>query len=449
MLEKFRTYLQQQQFFNGGSRILLAVSGGIDSVVMAHLFHEAKIKFGIVHCNFKLRGKESDADKKFVKKLAASLKVPFYSKEFDTRKFSEENKISVQMAARDLRYNFFEEVFSEKNFDFIAIAHNADDSSETVLLNLIRGTGIAGYHGILSKNKKIIRPLLFASRTEILNHAKKKKINWREDSSNQSDQYLRNKIRLKIIPLLIKINPSIAAAFQNHISQMIEVESLYREYIQKLKGELLEKKGDEVHINIHHLMKHAGYPTLLFELIKGFGFNGDTARDLAENLNSQSGKNFLSETHRIIKDRNHLIITHKNLAQEEILEISADLHSVQWKHNRLFIRKITLTSDLKEKILSGNSNDNNIAWIDEGLITFPLQVRKWNKGDYFYPLGMKGKKKLSDYFIDKKIPVSEKEKKWLLLSGDKILWIIGEQIDNRFKINQESANCIQLIFEKI
>ena len=448
MLEQFRTYTQQQNFFNNTSKILLAVSGGIDSVVMAYLFQEAKIKFGIVHCNFQLRGKESDADKKFVKKLAGFLNVPFHSKNFNTKEFANERGISIQMAARDLRYQFFDEICAENKYDAIALAHHAGDSAETVLLNLIRGTGIAGYHGIVSKNKKVIRPLLFASRADILKYAKRKKIVWREDSSNQSDQYLRNKIRLKIIPKLEKINPTILTSFQSHIAQMTEVESLYREYIQKLKEELLEKKGNDIFINIQSLKKHRRLPTLLFELLKDFGFNSDVVKDILENLNEQSGKRFLSDTHRIIKDREHLILTLKNHTDEDGFEITPDLHSVSWKHIRLCIRKITLTSDLKEKILSGDVNDKNIVYLDEGIVKYPLLIRKWTKGDFFYPLGMKGKKLLSDYFIDKKFPVSEKEKTWLLTSADDIVWIIGEQIDERYKITEKSGNCLQLIFEK-
>jgi len=448
MLEQFKSFNQQQKFFTESSKVLLAVSGGIDSVVMVHLFREAKIKFGIIHCNFKLRGKESDADKKFVKKLAASFSVPFYSKDFTTKEFAGQNNISLQMAARDLRYGFFEEKRVENNYDFIAVAHHADDSAETVLLNLIRGTGIAGYHGILAKNKKIIRPLLFAGRPDILKYAKKKKIVWREDSSNQSDHYIRNKIRLKIIPRIKKINPSVDISFQNHIAQMSEVESLYREYIQKLKDELLEKKGNEIHISIPKLNQHASPATLLFELLRNFGFNSEITKDISEHLNTQSGKKYLSDTFRLIKDREQLILTEKSQRDEEDIEIPHDLHAIQWKHNRLYIRKITLTSDLKEKILSGNSADKNIAYLDEEIIEFPLIIRKWSKGDYFFPLGMKGKKKLSDYFIDKKFPITEKEKTWVLVSGESIAWIIGEQIDDRFKIRENSGNCLQLIFEK-
>lgn len=448
MLEQFKKYIQQQNFFSDSGKILLAVSGGIDSMVMVHLFHESKIKFGIAHCNFQLRGRESDADKKFVKKLTASLNVSFHSKNFNTKTFAKEKNISIQMAARDLRYEFFDEIVSEHKYDLIAIAHNADDSAETVLLNLIRGTGIAGYHGILSKNRKLFRPLLFASRADILKYAKKNKIIWREDSSNLSDQYLRNKIRLKIIPELKNINPSILSSFQNHISQMSEVESLYREYIIKLKEELLEKKGNEIYINIQSLNKHAGVPSLLFELLKDFGFNSEVTKDIYDSLQAQPGKRFLSDSHRLIKDREHLILTEKNQTDEEEFEITADLHSVSWKQNKLYIRKITLTSDLKEKILSGDTKDKNITYLDEGIIQFPLMIRKWAKGDYFYPLGMKGKKRLSDYFIDKKMAVSEKEKIWLLTSANDIVWVIGEQIDNRYKIRDDSADCLQLIFEK-
>lgn len=448
MIEKFNAYIKQHRLLHEGDKILLAVSGGVDSVVMAHLFHSAKIKFGIAHCNFQLRGKESGEDERFVKKLSAAYKADVYSKKFKTKKYAGEKGISVQMAARELRYEYFEETRSKYNYDYIAVAHHADDSAETVLLNLIRGTGIAGYHGILPKNKKVIRPLLFASRQEILNYAKKNKIKWREDASNQSDHYLRNKIRLKIIPLLKQINPSILQSFSNHISQMSEVETLYREYIHHLKKELLVKKGNEIHISIPEMVKHASVSTLLFELLSDFGFNSETAAEISESLDSQPGKIFFSSTHQLVKDRQQLLLSEKSLKDDNVYRIQPDAHVFEWKHSKLSIRKITLTSDLREKILSGEIKDKDIAYLDADLIKFPLTVRKWQKGDYFCPLGMKNKKLLSDYFIDNKFSVNKKENTWLLFSENCVCWVIGERTDDRYKIRNQSNACMQLMLEK-
>lgn len=449
MLQQFKTYITQQKLFNKEDKILLAVSGGMDSVVMAHLFHASKINFGIAHCNFKLRGKESDADEQFVKTVAAKLKADFHSTSFNTEQEAKTRKASIQMAARELRYHFFEQTCRLYQYSCVAVAHHAGDSAETVLLNLIRGTGIAGYHGITSKNKNIIRPLLFASREDISAYAKKNKLTWCEDSSNQSDYYVRNKIRLRVIPLLEQINPSVISSLQRHARQMGETEMLYREYILLLKNKLLQAKGNNFNISIIELKKHVAFSTLLFEILRDFNFNSDTVFKIAESFDSTSGKHFFSETHQLIKDRDTLIISEKVKSKRAEYFIPENTHFYDWERNKITIRVLTLTIDLKEKIISGKLKDRRIACFDADKINFPLVLRKWQKGDYFYPLGMKGKKLLSDYFTDAKFSIPEKENTWLLLSGKKIVWVINHRMDERFKIKKETNNCIQLTFETL
>lgn len=449
MIDGFKKIIKEKNLFTSEDKILLAVSGGIDSVVMMHLFHLCGIKFGVAHCNFQLRGKESVKDEQFVKKLAKDFHAEFFHRKFDTKKYAENESISIQMAARTLRYNFFEEVRLKNKYNFIAIAHHADDSTETVLLNLIRGTGIAGYHGILPRNKKTIRPLLFASKEEILNYAVANKIKCREDASNKTDDYLRNNIRLSIIPKLKEMNPSFAQNMHHHIMLMSETEALYREYILQLKNDLMKKSSSSIFIEINELKKHCSVATLLFELLKDYGFNRETTFEISDNLDSQSGKKYLSSTYHLIKDRTQLILVANNLSDVREFEILPGRTTFDWEKNRLVLRKFALTSDLREEILSGSIQDSNLAYFDADKIKFPLRVRTWQKADYFCPLGMKHKKLLSDYFIDNKFSLEKKTKTWLLISGNDICWIIGERNDNRFKITEDSSTCLQLIIEKV
>ncbi|MFI5218195.1 MAG: tRNA lysidine(34) synthetase TilS [Bacteroidia bacterium] len=449
MIDAFKSFIKEKRLFSPEDKILLAVSGGVDSVVMMHLFYSCGFKFGVAHCNFQLRGKESDKDEQFVKKITKNFQANFFYRKFDTKKYAEKENISIQMAARKLRYAFFEEIRQKHKFNFISIAHHADDSSETVLLNLIRGTGIAGYHGILQKNKKIVRPLLFASKEEIMDYATENKIKWREDASNKSDDYLRNNIRRSVIPKLKEINPSFSHNMHHHISLMSETESLYREYILQLKNDLLKKNGNNIFIEISELKKHRSVATLLFELLKDYGYNHETALEIFENIDSQPGKKYLSASHHLIKDRAQLILVASNPNEIKEYEIMPGRTSFDWEKNRLILRKFTLTSDLKEEILSGNINDNNLAYLDADKIKFPLLVRTWQKADYFCPLGMQHKKLLSDYFIDNKFSLAKKEKTWLLVSGNDICWVIGERNDDRYKITEDSSTCLQLTIEKL
>ncbi|MEO6883850.1 MAG: tRNA lysidine(34) synthetase TilS [Bacteroidia bacterium] len=432
MLQKFQQFISEKKLFDAHQKILLAVSGGVDSVVMCELFYRSKINFSIAHCNFNLRGKESEGDAQFVKKLAATYKVPFFVKLFDTKKYAHEKKISTQMAARDLRYSWFSEILQKEKLDGIAIAQHKSDEIETLFINLVRGTGIAGLHGILPKKEKIIRPLLFATRDEIEVFAKNEKIKFREDSSNNSDKYVRNKIRHKIIPILKEINPAAENSIVESIEKIRDTELIFQKYIAQKRNELLQYKKEITTISIEKLRKENPLKTIVYELLKEFHFNSETISGIIFSFDSSSGKTFFSSTHRLLKDRNTLIIepiaSQKKALQKNIFSIGKNqkTHSAD---------KIKLVFSKHENKNFEMDKSSRIACLDYDLLEFPLQLRKWEKGDFFYPLGMKSKKKLSDYFIDKKISIQEKEKIEVLLSGNgDIVWLVGQRIDERYKI---------------
>jgi tRNA(Ile)-lysidine synthase len=435
MLNSFKKYIRQNELFDPKQSVLMAVSGGMDSVLLCHLFQQSKFSFGVAHCNFKLRGKESDDDEKFVKQLAQNFGVSFYHETFDTSTYAKKNGISIQMAARDLRYNWFEEIRKTHHYNFIAVAHHKDDEVETFFINLLRGTGIAGLHGIAPKTNQIIRPLLFTTRTEIEKYIKAHHIKYREDSSNSSDKYLRNKIRHQIIPLLKEINPQAGQTIGKDIRRIKETEQIVKTYIDGLANVLFKIKNNQKYISISEIKKLNPVHNILFELLKPFGFSGDIVEQIIRSLNGISGKQFYSETHRITKDRNQLII-------EDLAEIEKTIAPVLISEKVRSIRKPVSMSFKKadSKIDLKKFQKSAIACIDYDKLKFPLLIRKWKNGDYFYPLGMKQKKKLSDFLIDKKIPRSEKEKILVLCSEDKIVWVIDQRLDHRFRITDETKN---------
>ena len=372
------------------------MSGGIDSAVMCDLFYKAKFKFAVAHCNFGLRGKESDEDEQFVKKLATKYKVAFHSERFNTTAFAKKNKLSIQMAARQLRYDWFEKIRTENHYNYIATAHHQDDEIETFFINLIRGTGIAGLHGISEKNNFIIRPLLFETRTDIEIYCKKEKLKFREDSSNSSTKYIRNKIRHQIIPVLKEINPNLNDTIKKDIEKLKDVEMIYRQAIQEkcLTLTLSDGEGNSGAkiISISEIKKLIPQKTWLYELLKPFNFNIETIDEIIFSLNKKSsGKQFISSTHRIVRDREHLIIN-------KIADCELAISDFQIKKNQTEISKEQL--HLKFSIRNQKSkirNQKNIAQLDFAQLQFPLTVRKWEEGDFFQPLGMKGRKKVSDF----------------------------------------------------
>ncbi|HWY99115.1 MAG TPA: tRNA lysidine(34) synthetase TilS, partial [Bacteroidia bacterium] len=400
-----------------------------DSVVMANLFSKSGCGFAIAHCNFQLRGAESGGDEQFVKELASKYNVPFFVKHFDVPRYAEAHKVSVQMAARDLRYNWFKEVIAKNKYNYIAIAHHSDDAIETFFINLLRGTGIAGLHGISSVHQNIIRPMLGFSRDEIEQYATKQKLKWREDSSNASDKYERNKIRHHLIPELLKINPDAAKAIKHTIENLTETEVIYRKEIEEKLGEMLVVRNKRTNVSLS-LLKKLDHPHLyLYEYVKQYGFNYIQAKEICNALEGQSGKFFLSATHRISKDRKSLIIEAIDIKEQNL---AFDIDSTDEAFEN---KDINIKFSVKEKPLNYKPfNPPSVASFDYSKLKFPLRVRKWVKGDKFYPLGMKKPKKISDLLIDNKVSLSEKDKVYVMLSADEIAWVIGYRIDERFKI---------------
>jgi tRNA(Ile)-lysidine synthase len=432
MLVEFQRYIQEKELFFPHHSILLAVSGGIDSTVMAHLFHQAGFKFGIAHCNFSLRNNDSDFDEVFVRSLALELNVPFFTQKFHTATFAKENHLGIQEAARMLRYDWFETLIKQESFDFLATAHHLDDNIETLMFNLLRGCGINGLHGIPPQRKKIIRPLLFATRNDIEQFAFQHHIQYREDSSNKQAKYTRNKIRHYLIPVMAKIQPHFRAVMSENINRFQEAEMLFQRRIEQIKSDIVQHTQDNsMSIDIKKLQNTEAPKTVLFEILSSFGFHKETIPEIMNALDGQSGKKFLSEKFILLKDRNSLLLYAKKeqtkanyFITPETVELLQPLH--------LKISNIDVTQDFKiEKKI-------NIAYLDYEQLTFPLILRKPKNGDAFVPFGMKGRKKLSDFMIDQKFSQAEKEATWILCSGNEIVWIVNHRINELHRITKNT-----------
>ncbi|MFC2116932.1 tRNA lysidine(34) synthetase TilS [Bacteroidota bacterium] len=435
MLKSFREYIEENSLCSTADKILVAVSGGIDSVVLLDLFHASGFETGLAHCNFHLRGEESDGDAAFVKSLAEGYAIEYYEKDFKTEQFAREKGISIQMAARDLRYQWFEEIRKKFHYELIATAHNQDDILETFFINLSRGTGIRGLSGIPVKAGKLIRPLLFASREKILGYAEKKGISFREDSSNTSDKYLRNKVRQQLIPMLEEQNPSFRKSLMETISKLLDTEKVFAEEMKRMKKSLLKYKGESASIRIADLEKLEYRKTVLYEILSDFNFGSASMEDIIHSLSGPSGKQFLSPTHRLVKDREDLILAPLKEDRDRKYYLELDMG------------QISEPIDLEWVIVDHTENfhipkDPNVACLDLDLLDFPLILRHWKKGDYFHPFGMEGMKKMSDFLIDAKVSLPEKERVCLLASGQKIVWVVGHRIDDRFRITNHTKQVL-------
>ena len=409
------------------SRILLAVSGGIDSMVLLNLLKTNGYNFAIAHCNFSLRREDSILDQKLVKKISQSHGVKLFIKEFNTVEYSEVNKISIQMAARELRYKWFESLSNKYEFRFIAIAHHKNDSVETLLINLIRGTGLSGLHGINQLDDKIIRPLLNFNKNEIIDYAKKNNIDYRDDVSNKDDKYVRSKIRNRLIPIIQEINPDIINSINKTILRVRDVEVIYDEVIREKKEKLIVFKNKEYRVNIDSLLQESTPKQLLYEIISDFNFLD--VESVFTSLKSSSGKEFINSDYYMVKDRHELIIS-KHIHNDNVV-IYKDITNIKSPFNISFSVIPYIDCDY-------HKNNINKMYIDFDKLEFPLLIRSWKKGDKFIPLGMKGFKKLSDYFIDNKFSLIQKKKTRLLISNNEIVCIIGERIDDRFKLVENS-----------
>ncbi|MEE2953660.1 MAG: tRNA lysidine(34) synthetase TilS [Bacteroidota bacterium] len=426
MRNKFSNYIKEHNLFSHNDKLLVGVSGGIDSIALTHLLYVNNYKFDIVHCNFQLRGDDSDKDEEFVRSLSETYKTSFHSKRFFVKNFAKKHKLSIQMAARELRYQWFEEMRKSIKAAFILVGHHSDDDIETFFINLIRGTGIQGMLGINKINNQIIRPLLFATRKEIELYVDSEKLIFRKDISNTSNKYLRNQIRNQLIPIILSLNPSFSNTFIKERLILQQVHEVYKKEMIKTTSNIISYHKDCAEIDIDSLKKLQPLSIYLYELLSPYGFPFINNIELA--LSGKSGKQFFSHTHRLIIDRKRILITSIDNQPEITCRIS--------KTCKKIIKPISLKFKTSKSMKV--KQDNNIGYFDYDKLVFPLILRKWQSGDKFMPLGMKNYKKVSDFFIDEKISLLEKENTWFLCSENEIIWITGRRIDNRYKI-QEST----------
>lgn len=433
MLQNFQHHLHKNFSFLNGKKLLLALSGGLDSMVMVDLFQKLHYNIALAHCNFQLRGIESFKDQKFVEQFATANEIPLFITQFDTKALAQDYKLSTQVAARELRYHWFYELLAKENYDYILTAHHADDSLETFLINLSRGTGLDGLTGIPEQNNQVIRPLLPFSRNEIEAYAHQNKVIWCEDSSNASDDYLRNKIRHQLVPVFKDLNPDLLSTFQKTQSYLQEAQAMVEDASIMIYQQVAQEANDEIHFNLKKLKQLPNYKSYLYQWLKEFKFSDWTAiYDLVE---SQSGKQIFSPNYRLLKNRHFLIVSqHAANKYDEEYSIEKNQKEVNFP--------LKLTFCKVEDILA---TSNSTIFVDEEKLVFPLQLRRWKSGDLFYPLGMKGQsKKLSKFFKDEKLSLLEKENNWLLCSDNEIIWIVGIRADERFKIKNTTEHILKI-----
>jgi tRNA(Ile)-lysidine synthase len=435
MRQKFRHFLDKEQLFSKSNKILVANSGGIDSMVLTKLLELDGFDFGIAHCNFRLRGDESNADEEFVQQLAEKLKVPFFCRSFETEEYARAHRCSIQEAARELRYGWFEKLILETEFDYYATAHHFDDQIETFFINLFRGTGVSGLRGINPITGRCVRPLLFATRTEIEDFANAHHIACREDSSNKSDHYLRNRIRHHVLPALEVAKPDFRHGFATTFKNLRFVENFIGHQMQIISGQIITDKHGYLQIDLKKLRSFKHLHFILFELLKPMGFNYDTVLDIVNSLEGTPGKTFYAGKVKLVVDRDALLLVPDDRdaapgagRRFRVYEYETATDSPV----KLKMDKLPFTSDYKIEL------GNEVAQLDFDKLTFPLEIRKAETGDFFYPFGMKGKKKLSDYFTDEKFSAARKLQTWLLVSAGQIAWVIGHRPDDRFKITPDT-----------
>jgi tRNA(Ile)-lysidine synthase len=440
LAQNLEAYIFDQHLCNKSHDLLVAVSGGCDSMVLAYLLHKMGYSISIAHCNFQLRGIESDRDAQVVSDFCTQHAIPFYSKKFDTLTYIQENKLSTQEAARDLRYTWFSSLINpqtSKPFSFIATAHHANDNIETVLQNFFKGTGIKGLTGIAPKRNNIIRPLLFASRSQIESYAQSQSIRFVEDASNASNKYTRNFLRNSILPQVQEKYPQVAQNITQAIQRFTTLEAIYEEAIAIKRKKVVEQKGAELHIPILKLRKTIGWQSLLYEVVKDYGFTALQVGEIISLLDAANSSYISSATHRIIKNRNWIIIAPLATDASTFIIIEKNTNVVPFENGHLSVQLIA-TKEI--------SDAANIALVDAKQVTLPMVLRKWKEGDYFYPLGMQKKKKVARFLIDAKLSKLEKEKVWVLESNKKIIWVVGYRIDNRFKVQETTTHCWSIIF---
>lgn len=436
MVDTIRTYIEKHKLLTHHQPVLVGLSGGADSVALLGVLVRLGYTCVAVHCNFHLRADESMRDEQFAADFARSLGVVFYRTDFDTAGYAARQHVSIEMAARELRYAWFEEMRCLLSAQAIAVAHHRDDSVETLLMNLVRGTGIRGMGGIRPKNGHVVRPLLAVSREEIVQWLAGENYAYVTDSTNLSDAYTRNFIRLRVIPLLEEVNPSAKSTIARTAEHLFAAETIYLDVLDKAKREVMEGNS----LSIAPLMGYPAPETILYELLKPYNFTRLVAADVFAALAKESGKVFYSSTHRLLKDRKQLFLSHINTEEEAKTYVLQTEEGVWHTPIELSCRKFVLTKDF----VIGKDADS--ACFDSDKLSFPLYLRTWKEGDWFIPFGMKGRKKLSNYFSDRKYSLIEKEQTWLLCSGENIIWIVGERTDNRYRIDEMTKNVLRVNF---
>ncbi|HAD02974.1 MAG TPA: tRNA lysidine(34) synthetase TilS [Porphyromonadaceae bacterium] len=435
MKEQIQQYIIQHQLLSGEKPVVVGISGGADSVALLHILVSLGYKCIAAHCNFNLRGDESFRDEQFTIDFTKRLQVPLCKISFETNKYAQENRLSVEMAARELRYRWFEELLNTYDADAVAVAHHRDDSVETLLINLTRGSGIAGLTGIKPKNGKVVRPLLCVSREDIFSYIEENGLEYVTDSSNSSDIYTRNFIRLKVIPLLEEINPSVKASLARTANHLYDASLIYNHSIEEARKVITQNNR----LSISALLSFPAPATILYEMLKPYGFSRTVCESIFTVLEKDSGKIFYSSTHRLLKDRSDLLIDVLSGEDNRAYLINLEDDNVD------------LPVELKPEIVVIKEDyqiekDKKFAYFDFDKLSFPLVLRHWQEGDWFVPFGMKGKKKISDYFSDKKFSLFDKEKTWLLCSGQDVIWIVGERTDNRYRIEKTTKRVLKLKF---
>ena len=418
--QRIKQYIEKEDLFSSGSKILIALSGGADSVALLCILHAAGYPCEAAHCNFHLRGEESNRDEQFVRQLCKKYGIHLHTIDYDTTRYAAEKHTSIEMAARELRYNWFEEIRNQCRADVVAIAHHQDDSVETILLNLIRGTGITGLLGIRPRNGVIVRPLLCINREEIMRYLQSIGQDYVTDSTNLEDEYTRNKIRLNLLPLMQTINPSVKNSLIETGNYLSDVATIYNRYIEEAKTRIATTEG----IRICELVKEPAPEALLFEILHPLGFNSAQIKDIVHSLHGQSGKQFSSKEWRVIKDREFLLL--EKIQSEDKEELPFQIIKEEKEY----------TSDFQIPRKKGT------ACFDADKLDGTISYRKWRTGDTFIPFGMKGKKKVSDYLTDRKFSISQKERQWVLCCGERIAWLIGERTDNRFRIDETTRRVV-------
>ncbi|WP_422089543.1 tRNA lysidine(34) synthetase TilS [Tenacibaculum ovolyticum] len=435
MLQKLAEHIDENFSFLKSKKLLIAISGGIDSVVLSHLLHQLNYTTSLAHCNFQLRGEESDLDEVFIKNLGSELDITTFSIQFETDKYSKRNKLSTQLAARKLRYDWFQQLSEENNFDYILTAHHADDNLETFLINLTRGTGLDGLTGIPPINKNIIRPLLVFSREEIEEYALKNNIKWRKDASNLETKYVRNKIRHKIIPILKELNPSLLKTHNKTIESLKQSQQIITDKIKETSLRITSKQDGVLKINISELTKLSNPKAYLYQLLKKYKFT--SWNDIYSLIYAQSSKKVSTNSHTLLKDRDFLLL----LPSDKKLTIKSEHFIVHEEDVKVINPICLLLEDVNKKTIF----DKNSIYVDKNLLNYPLIIRKWQEGDFFYPTGMLGKKKISKYFKDEKLSILDKKNIWLLCSkNNEIIWIIGKRQDRRFSPTNNTTQLLRL-----